>query len=242
MLNSENFREIILDTETTGLSFQEGDRIVDIGCVEMINHALTGRTYQVYINPQRKMHPDAVAISGITDEFLADKPLFEDVADEFLEFVKDGTLVIHNASFDIGFLNSELERINKPLFSMDNVIDTLDIARKKFPGAPVNLDALCRRFKVDASARTTHGALVDSQLLAEVYINLLGGKQRDLLFEASESPAISVSNLNDSVAKPKILQFPRRKFAPSAEELAQHENFLSELKNPLWNQEISSES
>ena len=239
MTNLGKIREIILDTETTGLNFQEGDRIVDIGCVEMINHALTGRTYQVYINPQRKMHPDAVAISGITDEFLADKPLFEEIADDFLEFIENATLVIHNASFDIGFLNSELARLDKPLISMDNVIDTLDIARKKFPGAPVNLDALCKRFKIDTSVRTVHGALVDSQLLAEVYINLLGGKQRDLFSEPANS---AVSNLNNSVTTVKTLQFPRRKFAPSAEELELHEKFLFELKNPMWGQEAASEN
>ena len=179
----KNIREIVLDTETTGLSHENGDRIVDIGCVELINHVQTGNTYHVYINPEdRKMHSDASAISGITDEFLADKPLFKDIVDDFLKFVDNCPLVIHNAKFDIGFLNSELARVNKPLFNLDDAIDTLLIARKKFPGAPVNLDALCKRFDVDTSIRVTHGALIDCFLLADVYINLLGGRQSDLSF------------------------------------------------------------
>ena len=229
MTNSENFREIILDTETTGLSPQDGDRIVDIGCVELINHLPTGKTFQVYINPERKMHADAARISGITDEFLADKPLFHEIVDDFLDFVKDSTLVIHNAKFDVDFLNSELSRLEKPLFSMDNVIDTLDIAHKKFPGAPANLDALCKRFNIDTSIRVTHGALVDSLLLADVYINLIENRQKTLFAE----------NLSDDSGSPILFQrkkfnLPHRTFSPSEEELKLHREFVATLNNPMW--------
>ena len=173
MTNSKKIREIVLDTETTGLNYQDGDRVVDIGCVELIDHLPSGNTFQVYINPEKKMSADAARISGITDEFLADKPVFSKIVDDFLNFVGDSTLVIHNAKFDVDFLNSELERLQKPLFSMENVIDTLDIAHRKFPGAPASLDALCKRFNIDTSIRVTHGALVDSLLLADVYINYI---------------------------------------------------------------------
>ena len=229
-MSLKNIREIVLDTETTGLSHENGDRIVDIGCVELINHVQTGNTYHVYINPEdRKMHPDASAISGITDEFLADKPLFKDIVDDFLKFVDNCPLVIHNAKFDIGFLNSELARVNKPLFNLDDAIDTLLIARKKFPGAPVNLDALCKRFDVDTSIRVTHGALIDCFLLADVYINLLGGRQSDLSFLNNE-PEKATSE------KRKIRNVrPERHFPPSEEELSAHAEFLKTLNDALWN-------
>ena len=170
----KKIREIVLDTETTGLEHEGGDRIVEIGCVELINHIPTGNTYHVYINPEtQKMSPDAVRISGITDDFLKDKPTFGEIVDEFLNFVGDGVLVIHNAAFDISFLNSELGRLNKPLFKLEDAIDTLDLAHRKFPGAAANLDALCRRFEIDASSRDEHhGALIDSLLLADVYMEL----------------------------------------------------------------------
>ncbi|MCR5224969.1 MAG: DNA polymerase III subunit epsilon [Alphaproteobacteria bacterium] len=222
-------REIVLDTETTGLSHENGDRIVDIGCVELINHVQTGNTYHVYINPEaRKMHPDASAISGITDEFLADKPLFKDIVDDFLKFVDDSPLVIHNAKFDIGFLNSELARVNKPLFNLEDAIDTLMIARVKFPGAPVNLDALCKRFNVDTSIRVTHGALIDCFLLADVYINLLGGRQSDLSFSDTSIQKQKTEDRNKNVR-------PKRSFPPSEEELSAHAEFLKTLNDALWN-------
>ena len=228
MTISKNVREIVLDTETTGLNPENGDRIVDIACVELINHIQTGKIYQTYINPQRLMNDEALRITGITNEFLKDKPLFEDIADEFLDFVKDSTLVIHNAKFDIDFLNSELRRIEKPLFKLDDAVDTLTLAKIKFPGSAVNLDALCRKFEIDTSIRVTHGALVDCYLLAEVYLNLLGGRQSSLLFE-------NKSETDDSIQKTSSRKFHEaRKFPPTKEEIEAHEAFLQTLNNAQW--------
>ncbi|GHU11525.1 DNA polymerase III subunit epsilon [Alphaproteobacteria bacterium] len=218
----------MLDTETTGLYHASGDRIVDIACVELINHIPTGNTYQVYINPEREMQKDATAISGITDKFLVGKPLFREIVDEFLDFVQDSKLVIHNAKFDIGFLNSELSRVDKPLFSLKNTVDTLDMARKKFPGSPANLDALCKRFEIDTSARTKHGALIDCFLLAEVYINLLGGRQSDLTFHPEKTkPDLAVIKNTESKRK-------KRHFDVSEEEKNAHGEFLKTVNSPLW--------
>jgi DNA polymerase-3 subunit epsilon len=172
-------REIVLDTETTGLDPEKGDRLVEIGCVELFNHMPTGETYHQYINPQREMPVEAFNVHGLSGEFLADKPLFSNVADAFLNFIGDAKLVIHNASFDMKFLNAELRWLEKPAIPMVQAIDTLEIARRKFPGAQNSLDALCRRFGIDNSARTLHGALLDSQILAEVYLELIGGRQPD---------------------------------------------------------------
>ncbi len=169
-------RELVLDTETTGLEPGE-HRIVEIGALELINHIPTGRTYHQYINPKRSMPAEAEAIHGITEVFLADKPVFEDIAQDFTDFIGSGTLVIHNAKFDVKFLNFELQRVNKAPISFDRVIDTLEMARNRFPGAQNSLDALCRRFRVDSSKRVKHGALLDSDLLADVYIELIGGRQ-----------------------------------------------------------------
>ncbi|MDR1560845.1 MAG: DNA polymerase III subunit epsilon [Holosporaceae bacterium] len=223
-----NLREVVLDTETTGLSHENGDRIVDIGCVELINHVQSGKIYQVYINPQRKMSAEATTISGITSDFLIDKPLFHEIVDDFLSFVGNSRLIIHNAKFDIGFLNSELKRIGKPLFNLDNVIDTLEMARKKFPGSPANLDALCKRFGIDKSSRVTHGSLIDSRLLAEVYMNLLGGHQSSILFSKENS----ISSSTGEIKK----KYPERFFPPSADEVSAHEEFLASLNSPVWNQ------
>ncbi|MBT8455547.1 MAG: DNA polymerase III subunit epsilon [Rhodobacteraceae bacterium] len=170
-------REIVLDTETTGFDPESGDRIVEIGAVELQGHMPTGRTYHQYINPQRAMPEDAFAVHGLGDDFLRDKPLFRDVGQAFLDFIGDATLVIHNAAFDMKFLNAELGWINAPQIPFDRAIDTLAIARKKFPGSPASLDALCRRFGIDNSSRTLHGALLDSEILAEVYLELIGGRQ-----------------------------------------------------------------
>lgn len=174
-------REIVLDTETTGLDPFSGDRIVEIGAVELWNHLPTGKVYHQYINPQRSMPAEAFAVHGLGDEFLADKPVFARIVDDFLTFVNGAKLVIHNASFDMKFINAELKWSNKTLLPMDQAIDTLDIARKKYPGAQNSLDALCRRFSIDNSAREKHGALLDSELLAEVYLELVGGRQPDLV-------------------------------------------------------------
>jgi len=177
---TETIREIAFDTETTGLEWDNDDRIIELGAVELINHVPTGKTFQTYINPGRAVSEATIRITGITDDDLVGKPGFEDpsVVDAFLEFVGDAILVAHNAKFDRGFLNMELERCGKPIIPEDRWVDTVEIARKKYPGAPASLDALCKRFDVNAEARTFHGALLDSQLLAEVYLELLGGRAR----------------------------------------------------------------
>lgn len=174
-------REIVLDTETTGFEPESGDRIVEIGAVELCNHMPTGRTFHKYINPQRAMPEAAFAVHGLGDDFLRDKPLFAEIAQEFLDFVQDARLVIHNAAFDMKFLNAELGWLKLPQLPWDQAVDTLAIARKKFPGSPASLDALCRRFQIDNSARTLHGALLDSEILAEVYLELIGGRQPDFV-------------------------------------------------------------
>ena len=170
-------REIVLDTETTGFDPETGDRIVEIGAVELINHLPTGRTYHQYINPERSMPKDAFEVHGLGDDFLKDKPVFAEIGQAFLDFAGDAKLVIHNAAFDMKFLNAELGWINLPHLPWERAIDTLAIARSKFPGSPASLDALCRRFGIDNSARTLHGALLDSEILAEVYLELIGGRQ-----------------------------------------------------------------
>ncbi len=172
-------REIVLDTETTGTD-PVADRIVEIGCVELLNHIPTGRTYHQYVNPQRAMSDGAFNVHGLSDAFLADKPPFASVAPHFMEFVRDARLVIHNAAFDIAFLNAELGRCGRPVFAPDRAACTLTLARRKHPGAPNSLDALCARYGIDNSRRTKHGALLDAEILAEVYIELIGGKQPDL--------------------------------------------------------------
>ena len=178
-------REIVLDTETTGLDPQDGHRIVEIGAVELHNHVPTGNVYHQYINPLITMPDQAFAIHGLSDEFLSDKPKFSEIAKEFLDFIGSAKLVIHNAAFDIKFINAELKRIDKEEITFDRATDTLAIARKKFPGSPASLDSLCRRFKIDNSARVVHGALLDSQILAEVYLELVGGKQPDFALNLS---------------------------------------------------------
>lgn len=170
-------REIVLDTETTGLAAEGGDRLVEIGCVELINRMPTGKEFHVYINPEREVPAEAAAVHGLTTEFLTDKPAFAKVAQAFLDFIADDTLVIHNADFDVGFLNMELGKLSAPLISGNRVVDTLAIARRKHPGGPNTLDALCKRYGIDNSSRTKHGALLDSLLLAEVYIELLDERQ-----------------------------------------------------------------
>ena len=178
-------REIVLDTETTGLDPFTGDRIVEIGAVELVNHMPTGNTYHQYINPERPMPKEAFEVHGLGDEFLADKPVFKDIAAAFLDFIADSRLVIHNASFDMKFLNAELEWAQMPILPMERAFDTLALARRKYPGSPSSLDALCRRFGIDNSARDLHGALLDSQILAEVYLELIGGRQPGLVLSTT---------------------------------------------------------
>ena len=225
-------REIVLDTETTGLNPEKGDRIVEIGCVELENHQPTGKTYHQYINPMRSMSQEVVAVHGLTEEFLSDKPIFSEIADEFLAFVGENTpLVIHNAAFDMNFLNTELRACGKPVLPNEAVVDTLLIARKKFPGAKVNLDELCRRFDVDASRRTVHGALLDAELLADVYLELI--TNRELNFSSSkktEQNQSVISNLQNVSRE----TFALRTWQITPEEEAAHTEFLSKIKNPIW--------
>ncbi|UYV37309.1 DNA polymerase III subunit epsilon [Rhodobacteraceae bacterium D3-12] len=195
-------REIVLDTETTGFDPESGDRIVEIGAVELIGHMPTGETYHQYINPQRDMPQEAFEVHGLSEEFLRDKPVFADIAQAFQDFVGDDKLVIHNASFDMKFLNAELKWANRQLLPMEQAIDTLAMARRKFPGAQASLDALCRRFGIDNSARTLHGALLDSEILAEVYLELIGGRQPDFGLNASGGGG-SQGSSRDEVWRPK---------------------------------------
>ena len=202
-------REIVLDTETTGLSPAAGDRLVEIGCVELINHIPTGQHYHVYINPQRSMPEEAFRVHGLSEEFLADKPLFADVIDDFRAFIGDATLIIHNAAFDIGFLNAELEKAGqRPL--ANSVIDTVHLARQKHPGARVSLDALCKTYGIDNSRRTLHGALLDSEILAEVYLELIGGKQVSLALIAESNVSGADAIAGRTVALPRPTALPPR--------------------------------
>ncbi len=225
-------REIVLDTETTGFEPTEGDRIVEIGAVELLGHVPTGRTYHQYINPKRSMPAEAFAVHGLGDEFLADKPVFKDIAQDFVDFVGDAKLVIHNAAFDMKFLNAELGWIDFQLLPMNQAIDTLAIARRKFPGSPASLDALCRRFGIDNSSRTLHGALLDSEILAEVYLELIGGRQPDFALATSGSSK-SVENLDaDWVASARPMSL-----SPliTQEEAAAHNAFIEQLGDgALW--------
>ena len=224
-------REIVLDTETTGMDPEDGHRIIEIGCVELYNHLPTGNVWHHYINPEREVEAGAVAVHGIKTEFLKDKPLFGELVGSFLDFVGDAKLVIHNASFDIKFLNAELKGYGFPPFKLVDAIDTLLIAKKKFPGSPANLDALCRRFGVDLSGREFHGALLDAQLLAAVYLELIGGRQHGLGL-AQQSLA---TNRDNSVIQTteRIYREPRV-FAVSPIELEEHQKMVAKLKNALW--------
>jgi DNA polymerase III subunit epsilon len=197
-------REIVLDTETTGFEPAEGHRIVEIGCVELVEHLPTGRTYRCYLNPERSVPPESVRIHGLSDEFLADKPKFVDVVDEFLDFIGDAPLVIHNASFDLKFVNSELHRIGRPPISYGRTIDTIEVAKSKIPGARYSLDELCRRFDIDLSARVKHGALLDAELTSQVYLELMGGRQRKL----SLSPIDRADAAQDTVRLIRIRPEP----------------------------------
>jgi len=227
-------REIALDTETTGMDPFTGDRIVEIGAVELVNHLPTGKTCQIYINPEREVPAEAIAVHGITNEFLKDKPIFSQAYSEFMDFIADdSTLVIHNAEFDMKFLNWELNNVGHKPISNSRVVDTLVMARNKFPGSPANLDALCRRFSIDNTSRTYHGALLDSELLAEVYLELLGGRQRglDLSAQAAKQNEGAVSAQQQEAERP--FRKPRPHSA-SDEELKAHNDFLETLSDPLW--------
>ena len=219
-------RQIFLDTETTGLSPESGDRIIEVGCIEMVGRRLTGETKHFYLNPERKNSEDAVRVHGLTDEFLADKPKFAEVVDDLLAFLAGAEIVIHNAAFDIGFLNAELRRLGRPSFGecVAGVVDTLAMAREMFPGKSNSLDALCKRLEVDNSNRTLHGALLDAGLLAEVYIRLTRGQDSLVIDASGESPgqALQLAQIDFGAFE---LVVP----APSAEELAEHEALLVDL-------------
>ena len=225
-------REIVFDTETTGFDPENGDRLVEIGAVELINHIPTGVTYHQYINPERDVPEEAYKIHGLSYEYLKDFPTFAQVADEWVEFVGDATLVAHNAKFDINFINYELKQLGKDGYSGDMVVHTLEIAKILFPGARNNLDALCRRFNVDNTERTLHGALLDAQLLAEVYLELLGGREPSFLLDKNKKQAASVqvseSDIVRKFREPRI-------FALSEEDMKLHNDFLStKIKDAIW--------
>ena len=225
-------REIVLDTETTGMDPAQGDRMVEIGCIELINHMPTGKGLQLYINPEREIPEEAIAVHGITNDFVADKPTFSECYSEFIEFLGDDSkLVIHNAEFDMKFINYQLGQVGHAAISWSRVIDTLAMARKKFPGSPANLDALCRRFEIDNTERTYHGALLDSELLAEVYLELLGGRQHGLGLAAEETKnqaaASKAKKANRKYREP-------RAFNISDEEKAAHAALLEKLDDPIW--------
>lgn len=227
-------REIVLDTETTGLKAQGGDRLVEIGCVELYNRIPTGVEYHAFINPQGKeVHPEALAVHGISNEFLADKPIFNDVFGDFIEFIAEDQLIIHNAPFDIGFINMELGRVNHPLIAMDRVVDTLALARRKHPAGPNTLDALCKRYGIDNTIRTKHGAIVDSLLLADVYVELLGERQAKLGLaqggqQAVEQRRRATKAAQRPVALPSLV---------TPEDVAAHQAFVETLGDEaIWRQ------
>ncbi len=220
-------REVILDTETTGLNSDNGDRIVEIGCVELVNHVATGATYHQYVNPERPMPDEAFQIHGLSEAFLSEFPIMSDIIDKFLEFIGVAPLVIHNAEFDLRFLNAELARLDKPALKIKRAIDTVRLAREKFPGASVSLNALCKRFSIDNSSRSFHGALLDAHLLALVYLELVGGKQQG--FE------LSTKEIANEVITTDGKRRDTRSFAVKENELEAHALFLAKITKPIWN-------
>lgn len=228
-----SLREIALDTETTGFKPSDGHRLVEIGCVEMINRIPTGRTFHRYINPERDMPEAAFAVHGLSEEFLRDKPVFGEIASEFLAFVGQDRLVIHNAEFDMRFINAELTWVKKPNIPDNRVFCTLIEARKRFPGAPASLDALCKRFNIDNSHRDLHGALLDAELLAAMYLELMGGSQVAMQLESNNN----TTSPSQTAITASTTARPQRNFAIPTEETAAHEAFINTLKNPLWKQQ-----
>jgi len=223
-------RQVILDTETTGLDPMQGHRIVEIGCLEIVNFLPTGKVYQTYINPERDVPLEASRISGITTDFLKPYPFFHEIVDDFLSFIADSQLVIHNASFDMKFINHELTRVNKTTIPMTRTIDTLTMARKKYPGSPASLDALCRRYNIDLSGRTKHGALLDSELLAQVYLELMGGRQISM---GLETQATKAAEIKKAIVIDRPYREPRV-FPISDEEKAAHSALIGTITNPVW--------
>ncbi len=220
-------RELVIDTETTGLDPKDGHRICEVAVIELMNHLPTGKFFHRYCNPERDMPEGAFNVHGLSEEFLSKHPPFADMVEDFLEFLGNDPLVIHNAAFDMGFLNFELKRINRPALSMQ-VTDTLHMARQRFPGQPASLDALCRRFAIDLATREKHGARIDGELLAAVYLELIGGRQPG--FDLAEAAAVTAL----SAAASRIAR-PARPHAASAEELSAHALFVTKIKMPIWN-------
>jgi DNA polymerase-3 subunit epsilon len=219
-------REIVLDTETTGFDPLTGHRVVEIGCIELINHVATGNEFHTYLNPERDMPAEAEAVHGLSQVFLSDKPLFSAIADQMLAFVGDSPIIAHNASFDMNFINAELKRIGRAPLPGDRAIDTVTLARRKFPGAQASLDALCRRFQIDTSARNKHGALLDAQLLSKVYLELVGGREPGFALasvETVEAVVVQARNIR-----------PPRPHTPLPEELEAHGVFIATIKNAIW--------
>lgn len=230
-------REIVLDTETTGLDPLRGDRLVEIGCVEIFNRMPTGQTYHVYINPERDMPAEAFAVHGLSAEFLSTKPLFHEVVDAFLEFIGDAPLVIHNASFDISFINAELDRIKRVAIPRERLVDTLLLARRKHPGVSNRLDDLCSRYAIDNSHRTKHGALLDAELLAEVYVDLVGARQSQLLL-AAEAEEIRISTNGDAPRRQRLVPLAPR---ISDAEREAHKAFIATLGDKaIWNEYLAA--
>ena len=229
-------REIVFDTETTGLSPLAGDRVVEIGCVELVNRCETGRTFHAYFNPDRPMPSGAEAVHGLNDRFLSDKPRFQDKAEELLAFIGDAPLIAHNAAFDFAFVNHELNHCGRPLICTSRMVDTLALARQRHPGAKHSLDALCTRFGVDRSVRVKHGALIDAQLLVQVYVELTGGRQIGLSLGAGEDgPDLELGAREAAAAASVAITVrPPRPHAPSEDELLRHAAFLSSLADPIW--------
>jgi DNA polymerase-3 subunit epsilon len=223
-------REIVFDTETTGLNATGGDRLIELGCIEIVNRIPTGREFHRYLNPEREVHPEAVAVHGLTGEFLKDKPVFKDVVEEFLAFIGDAPLVAHNASFDLGFLNAELERAARSPLNADRIVDTLALARRRHPAGPNSLDALCKRYGIDLSQRTKHGALLDSMLLAGVYVELLGERQATLGLNGRSSG--TSPQVRAAKAKPRPVTLPSRL---TSEAEAAHRAFVKTLgADAIW--------
>ena len=224
-------REIVLDIETTGLEFTRGDRIIEIGCVELINYLPTGNIYQKYLNPEKNIPESEEKVNGLTNDFLKQKPSFKKIVPSFLEFIKKDPLVVHNAEFDLGFINNEL-KINNLSQINNTIIDTLIMARKKFPGSPANLDALCRRFDIDLEVRKKHGALIDARLTAKVYLELKGGQQPNFNLNLTKDADNKEEKKRTSLKKKK---WEERVYSLSDEESERHKKFIKKIKSPIWN-------
>jgi len=237
----KNMRELVLDTETTGLDHENGDRIVEVGIIELNNHVKTGKSFHYYINPERESDVKAEKIHGLSREFLSDKLKFRDIAEELVEFISDSKIIIHNAKFDIGFLNSELKRCDLEYLNNDNILDTLILARKKYPGQSVSLDTLCRRFGIDITNRKIHGALLDAELLSLVYLELIGGQQTKLNFNNEvdinlDNNSENIINLNENYKNKKFTKI--KNITLNIDDHKKHKKFIETIPNNIWSKII----